>query len=84
MNSKTYLVQSRKPYHHYLFRINIPRDLRNVLPQREFRISLKRFSCQDCKIISGSLYNVSQLIFDRVRQGKTEKDRKDHPEHSVD
>ena len=70
MNSKTYLVQSRKPYHHYLFRMNIPQDLRDVFPQREFRISLKGFSYQDCKIISGSLYKSTQSIFEKVRQGK--------------
>ena len=70
MNSKTYLVQSRKPYHHYLFRMNIPQDLRDVFPQREFRISLKGFSYQDCKIISGSLYKSTQSIFEQVRQGK--------------
>ena len=70
MNSKTYLVQSGKPYHHYLFRMNIPQDLRDVFPQREFRISLKGFSYQDCKIISGSLYKSTQSIFEQVRQGK--------------
>ena len=70
MNSKTYLVQSRKPYHHYLFRMNIPQDLRDVFPQREFRISLKGFSYQDCKIISGSLYKKTQSIFEQVRKGK--------------
>ena len=50
--------------------MNIPQDLRDVFPQREFRISLKGFSYQDCKIISGSLYKSTQSIFEQVRQGK--------------
>ena len=70
MKSKTYLVHSKRPYDHYLFRINIPKDLIKVFSQREFRISLKRYSYLDCKIISASLYNTSQSIFEQVRQGK--------------
>tara|TARA_B100001250_G_scaffold236843_1_gene203434 strand:- start:66 stop:1814 length:1749 start_codon:yes stop_codon:yes gene_type:complete len=50
--------------------MNIPQDLRDVFSQREFRISLKGFSYQDCKIISGSLYKSTQSIFEKVRQGK--------------
>ena len=50
--------------------MNIPQDLRDVFPQREFRISLKGFSYQDCKIISGSLYKKTQSIFEQVRKGQ--------------
>ena len=65
MNSKTYLVQSRKPYHHYLFRMNIPQDLRDVFPQREFRISLKDFA-----VLTAS-WPVIESTTNRVSEGLT-------------
>ena len=69
MFRRNYLVKSNN-LHDFHFRCYIPKDLKKVFPQREFRISLKRYSYPDCKVISTSLYNTTQSIFEQVRQGK--------------
>ena len=69
MFRRNYLVKSNN-LHNFHFRCYIPKDLKKVFPQREFRISLKRYSYPDCKVISTSLYNTTQSIFEQVRQGK--------------
>ena len=70
MDNRNHLVLSKKPYQDFHFRCYIPKDLKDIFPQESFRISLQRYSYSDCKVISSSLYETTQSIFEKVRKGQ--------------
>ena len=69
MTRRTYLIQTKKPYQHYLFRCIIPKDLIKVFPQKVISLSVQSNSYKHSKIISLNLYKTTQFIFDEVREG---------------
>ncbi len=69
MTRRTYLIQTKKPYQHYLFRCIIPKDLIKVFPQKVISLSVQSNSYKHSKIISFNLYKTTQYIFDEVREG---------------
>ena len=69
MSKKTYLMQTRKPYEQYFFRCKIPKDLDKTFTQKDFTVSLKCNSYKICKFISINLYQITQSIFNEVREG---------------
>ena len=70
MKNRSYLTRGRKPYQQYFFRCKIPQDLKFVFEyQDEFRVSLKSSQFSQSKIISFDLYQLSQYIFQEMRQG---------------
>ncbi len=69
MSKKTYLMQTRKPYEQYFFRCKIPKDLDKTFTQKDFTVSLKCNSNKICKFISINLYQITQSIFNEVREG---------------
>ncbi|SVD99173.1 uncharacterized protein METZ01_LOCUS452027, partial [marine metagenome] len=71
MKNPTYITRGKKPYLQYLFRCRVPKDLKSILGnQNEIRISLKSSLFSQCRIISFDLYQLSQYIFQQMRQGK--------------
>ena len=69
MTRRTYLIQTKKPYQHYLFRCIIPKDLIKIFPQKVISLSVQSNSYKHSKIISFNLYKTTQFIFDEVREG---------------
>jgi len=69
MSKETYLMQTRKPYQQYHFRCRIPKDLDKTFTQKDFTVSLKCNSYKICKFISMNLYQITQSIFNEVREG---------------
>jgi hypothetical protein len=70
MMNRSYLTRGKKPYQQYLFRCWIPQDLKCIFGnQNEIRISLKNSQISQSKIISFDLYQLSQYIFQEMRQG---------------
>ena len=69
MTRRTYLIQTKKPYQHYLFRCIIPKDLIKIFPQKVISLSVQSNSYKHSKIISLNLYKTIQFIFDEVREG---------------
>ena len=69
IKSSNHIGRIRSHYLQYHFRCVIPNDLRNRFHQREIRISLKNSQYSHSKKISYELYNLSQSIFSKVRQG---------------
>jgi len=69
MSKKTYLMQTRKPYEQYFFRCKIPKDLDKTFTQKDFTVSLKCNSYKICKFISTNLHQITQSIFNEVREG---------------
>ena len=69
MSIKTYLMQRRKPYEQYFFRCKIPKDLDKTFTQKDFTVSLKCNSYKICKFISTNLHQITQSIFNEVREG---------------
>jgi len=69
MSKETYLMQTRKPYQQYHFRCRIPKDLDKTFTQKDFTVSLKCNSYKICKFISINLYQITQSIFNEVREG---------------
>ena len=67
MTKTLHIIRTSKPYQSFLFRCIIPKDLKSVLGQNEFRVSLGNSLYSHCKIISTNLYNQCQFIF---REGK--------------
>lgn len=70
MTNTPHIIRTRKPYQSFLFRCIIPNDLKSVLGQNEFRVSLGNSLYFHSKIISTNLYNLCQFIFREVREGK--------------
>ena len=62
-------MQTRKPYQQYFFRCKIPKDLDKTFTQKDFTVSLKCNSYKICKFISMNLYQITQSIFNEVREG---------------
>ena len=62
-------MQTRKPYEQYFFRCKIPKDLDKTFTQKDFIVSLKCNSYKICKFISKTLYQITQSIFNEVREG---------------
>ena len=62
-------MQTRKPYQQYHFRCRIPKDLDKTFTQKDFTVSLKCNSYKICKFISINLYQITQSIFNEVREG---------------
>ena len=69
MSKKTYLMQTRKPYEQYFFRCKIPKDLDKTFTQKDFTVSLKSRSYKVSKIISTNLYQITQSLFNEIREG---------------
>ena len=70
MKNPTYITRGKKPYQQYFFRCRIPQDLKVFLGyQDEFRVSLKSSLLSQSRIISFDLYQLSQYIFQEMRQG---------------
>ena len=69
MTRRTYLIQTKKPYQHYLFRCIIPKDLIKIFPQKVISLSVQSNSYKHSKIISFNLYKTTRFIFDEVREG---------------
>ena len=70
MKNPTYITRGKKPYQQYLFRCWIPQDLKCIFDnQNEIRISLKNSQISQSRIISFDLYQLSQYIFQEMRQG---------------
>ena len=69
MSKKTYLMQTRKPYEQYFFRFKIPKDLDKTFTQKDFTVSLKCNPNKICKFIPINLYQITQSIFNEVREG---------------
>ena len=70
MKNPTYITRGKKPYQQYFFRCRIPKDLKVFLGcQDEFRVSLKSSLLSQSRIISFDLYQLSQYIFQEMRQG---------------
>ena len=69
MTRRTYLIQTKKPYQHYLFRCIIPKDLIKIFPQKVISLSVQSNSYKHSKIISLNLYKTTRFIFDEVREG---------------
>ena len=71
MKNPTYITRGKKPYQQYFIRFGIPKDLKVFLGcQDEFRVSLKSSLLSQSRIISFDLYQLSQYIFQEMRQGK--------------
>ena len=70
MTKTPHIIRTRKPYQSFLFPCIIPKDLKSVLGQNEFRVSLGNSLYSHSKIISTNLYNLCQFIFGEVREGK--------------
>ena len=62
-------MQTRKPYQQYHFRCRIPKDLDKTFTQKDFTVSLKCNSYKICKFIPINLYQITQSIFNEVREG---------------
>ena len=62
-------MQRRKPYEQYFFRCIIPKDLDKTFTQKDFTVSLKCNSYKICKFISTNLHQITQSIFNEVREG---------------
>ena len=62
-------MQTRKPYEQYFFRCKIPKDLDKTFTQKDFTVSLKCNSNKIYKFISMNLYQITQSIFNEVREG---------------
>ena len=69
MSKETYLMQTRKPYQQYHFRCRIPKDLDKTFTQKDFTVSLKSSSYKVSKIISTNLYQITQSLFNEIREG---------------
>ena len=69
MSKKTYLMQTRKSYEQYFFRCKIPKVLDKTFTQKDFTVSLKCNLYNICKFISMNLYQITQSIFNEVREG---------------
>ena len=69
MSKKTYFMQTRKPYEQYFFRCKIPKDLDKTFTQKDFTVALKCNSNKIFKFISINLYQITQSIFNEVREG---------------
>ena len=69
MTRRTYLIQTKKTYQHYLIRCIIPKDLIKIFPQKVISLSVQSNSYKHSKIISFNLYKTTQFIFDEVREG---------------
>ena len=70
MKNPTYITRGKKPYQQYFFRCRIPKDLKVFLGcQDEFRVSLKSSLLSQSRIISFDLYQLSEYIFQEMRQG---------------
>ena len=70
MKNPTYITRGKKPYQQYFFRCRSPKDLKVFLGcQDEFRVSLKSSLLSQSRIISFDLYQLSQYIFQEMRQG---------------
>ena len=70
MKNPTYITRGKKPYQQYFFRCRIPQDLKVFLGyQDEFRVSLKSSLLSQSRIISFDLYQLTQYIFQEMRQG---------------
>ena len=62
-------MQTRKPYQQYFFRCKIPKDLNKTKHQKDFTVSLKTNSYRICKTLSINLHQITQSIFNEVREG---------------
>ena len=62
-------MQTRKPYQQYFFRCKIPKDLDKTFTQKDFTVSLKTNSYKICKTLSMNLHQITQSIFNEVREG---------------
>ena len=69
MSKKTYLMQTRKTYEQYFFRCKILKYLDKTFTQKDFTVSLKCNLYNICKFISMNLYQITQSIFNEVREG---------------
>ena len=69
MSKKTYLMQTRKPYEQFFFICKITKDLDKTFTQKDFTVSLKCNSNKICKFIAKNLYQITQSIFNEVREG---------------
>jgi hypothetical protein len=69
MSKKTYLMKRRTPYQQYFFRCKIPKDLDKTFPQKDFTVSLKTNSYKICNTLSMNLHQITQSIFNEVREG---------------
>ena len=73
MTYRSYLIR-KHPYSSYLFRIKIPRDLRDYFEGRtQFKISLKNGIHSKSIIFSKIVFLEVQSIFQSVRMGSVSK-----------
>ena len=70
MTKTLHIIRTRKPYQSFLSSCINPKDLKSVLGQNEFRVSLGNSLYFHNTIISTNLYNLCQFIFREVREGK--------------
>ena len=62
-------MQTRKHYQQYHFRCRITKDIDKTFTQKDFIVSLKCNSYKIRKFISKTLYQITQSIFNEVREG---------------
>ncbi len=62
-------MKRRTPYQQFFFRCKIPKDLDKTFPQKDFTVSLKINSYKICNTLSMSLHQITQSIFNEVREG---------------
>ena len=70
--SSTYLVL-RKSAYSFLFRSVIPKDLQTQLGSRHLQLSLKCGIRHQAKSLGLHLYNLTQQIYDSIRQSPAEE-----------
>ena len=62
-------MQTRKPDEQYFFRCKIRKDFDKTFTQKDFTVSLQCNSNKIYKFISMNLYQITQSIFNEVREG---------------
>ena len=70
--SSTYLAL-RKSAYSFLFRSVIPKDLQTQLGSRQLQLSLKCGIHHQAKSLGLHLYNLTQQIYDSIRQSPAEE-----------